>query len=51
MQLFSQAENTIGLSFLGLMITYNVDDKMINTTDDKEEEEGEEHEEGIMARD
>ena len=33
------------------MITNTVDDKNINTADDKKEEEGEEHEEGIMARD
>ena len=33
------------------MITNTADDKNINTVDDKQEEEGEEHEEGIMARD
>ena len=33
------------------MITNTADDKNINTVDDKKEEEGEEHEQVIMARD
>ena len=33
------------------MIANTADDKNINTVDDKKEEEGEEHEQGLMARD
>ena len=58
MQLFSRAEkfqakhfDVVSQEAFPVSITNTVDDKNINTVDDKKEEEGEEHEQGIMARD